>query len=59
MAIGWDQIGDLSVFKDKEEMKRAFKEKVDPSSIERYTMENTVWCNDQTSKEETTSSFLQ
>ena len=31
MGIGWDQIGDLSVFNSKEEMKEAMKEKIDPS----------------------------
>ena len=31
MAIGWDAIGDLSVFGSKEEMKQAMKEKYDPT----------------------------
>ena len=31
MGIGWDKIGDLSVFNSKEEMKQAMKEKIDPS----------------------------
>lgn len=31
MGIGWDEIGDLSVFNSKEEMKVAMKEKIDPS----------------------------
>ena len=31
MGIGWDQIGDLSVFNSKDEMKAAMKEKIDPS----------------------------
>ena len=31
MAIGWDPIGDLSVFGSKDEMKQAMKEKIDPS----------------------------
>lgn len=31
MGIGWDQIGDLSIFNSKEEMKEAMKEKIDPS----------------------------
>ena len=31
MAIGWDAIGDLSVFGSKDEMKQAMKEKIDPS----------------------------
>ena len=31
MAIGWDPIGDLSVFPTKDDMKQAMKEKIDPS----------------------------
>ena len=31
MGIGWDKIGDLSLFNSKEEMKQAMKEKIDPS----------------------------
>ena len=31
MAIGWDPIGDLSVFRSKDEMKQAMKDKIDPS----------------------------
>ena len=31
MAIGWDSIGDLSVFGSKEEMKQKMKEVIDPS----------------------------
>lgn len=31
MAIGWDAIGDLSVYGSKEEMKQAMKEKIDSS----------------------------
>lgn len=31
MAIGWDSIGNLSVYKNKEEMKQAMKEKIDPT----------------------------
>ena len=31
MAIGWDPIGDLSVFGSKDEMKQAMKDKIDPS----------------------------
>ena len=31
MGIGWDEIGDLSKFNSKEEMKQAMKEKIDPS----------------------------
>lgn len=31
MGIGWDEIGDLSVYNSKEEMKVAMKEKIDPS----------------------------
>lgn len=31
MAIGWDAIGDLSVFGSKEEMKQKMKEVIDPS----------------------------
>ena len=31
MAIGWDPIGDLSVYSSKDEMKQAMKEKIDPS----------------------------
>lgn len=31
MAIGWDEIGDLSVFESKEDMKQAMKKKYDPS----------------------------
>ena len=31
MGIGWDEIGDLSVFNNKEEMKLAMKEKINPS----------------------------
>ncbi len=31
MAIGWDSIGDLSVYRSKDEMKQAMKEKIDPS----------------------------
>ncbi len=31
MAIGWDQIGDLSQYGTKSEMKQAMKEKIDPS----------------------------
>ena len=31
MAIGWDAIGDLSIFSSKEEMKQAMKEKIDPT----------------------------
>ncbi|HAJ73449.1 MAG TPA: GTPase [Lachnospiraceae bacterium] len=31
MGIGWDKIGDLSVFNSKDEMKQAMKEKIDPS----------------------------
>lgn len=31
MAIGWDIIGDLSVYGTKDEMKQAMKEKIDPS----------------------------
>ena len=31
MAIGWDPIGDLSVFSTKDDMKQAMKDKIDPS----------------------------
>ena len=31
MAIGWDEIGDLSLYSSKDEMKQALKEKRDPS----------------------------
>ena len=31
MAIGWNQIGDLSAYNSKDEMKKAMKEKIDPS----------------------------
>lgn len=31
MAIGWDEIGDLSAFDNKEQMKQAMKEKIDPN----------------------------
>ena len=31
MAIGWDEIGDLSTYKSKEDMKQAMKENIDPS----------------------------
>ena len=31
MGIGWDEIGDLSVFNSKNEMKQAMKEKIDPT----------------------------
>ena len=31
MAIGWGEIGDLSAYKSKEEMKQAMKEKIDPT----------------------------
>ncbi len=31
MGIGWDKIGDLSVFNSKDEMKQAMKEKIDPT----------------------------
>ena len=31
MAIGWDEIGDLSTYGSKDEMKQAMKEKIDPS----------------------------
>ncbi len=31
MGIGWEEIGDLSVYNSKEEMKVAMKEKIDPS----------------------------
>ncbi len=31
MAIGWYEIGDLSLFDSKEEMKQAMKEKIDPT----------------------------
>lgn len=31
MAIGWDEIGDLSTYSSKNEMKVAMKEKIDPS----------------------------
>lgn len=31
MGIGWDKIGDLSVYNSKDEMKQAMKEKIDPS----------------------------
>ncbi len=31
MAIGWDEIGDLSAYDSKDEMKRAMKEKIDPT----------------------------
>ena len=31
MGIGWDAIGDLSVFNTKHEMKQAMKDKIDPS----------------------------
>lgn len=31
MAIGWDPIGDLSVFATKDDMKQAMKDKIDPS----------------------------
>lgn len=31
MAIGWEQIGDLSAFRSKDEMKQAMKEHIDPS----------------------------
>ena len=31
MAIGWDSIGDLSVFATKDDMKQAMKDKIDPS----------------------------
>ena len=31
MGIGWDQIGDLSIYKSKDEMKRAMKDKIDSS----------------------------
>lgn len=31
MAIGWDQIGDLTAYSSKDDMKQAMKEKIDPS----------------------------
>ena len=31
MAIGWDEIGDLSAYSSKDDMKQAMKEKIDPS----------------------------
>ena len=31
MGIGWDKIGNLSIFNSKDEMKQAMKEKIDPS----------------------------
>lgn len=31
MGIGWDQIGDLSVYNSKDEMKQAMKDKIDPT----------------------------
>ena len=31
MAIGWDKVGDLSVYSSKDEMKQAMKDKIDPS----------------------------
>ena len=31
MGIGWEKIGDLSVYNSKDEMKQAMKEKIDPS----------------------------
>ncbi|SEG30033.1 5-methylcytosine-specific restriction enzyme B [Eubacterium ruminantium] len=31
MCIGWDEIGDLSVFNNKDEMKQAMKHMIDPS----------------------------
>lgn len=31
MAIGWDQIGDLTAYSSKDEMKQAMKEEIDPS----------------------------
>lgn len=31
MAIGWDRIGDLSVYSSKDDMKQAMKESIDPS----------------------------
>lgn len=36
MAIGWDEIGDLSQYSSKTEMKQAMKEHIDPSKA--YTM---------------------
>ena len=36
MAIGWDEIGNLSVYENKNEMKEAMKETIDPSKA--YTM---------------------
>jgi 5-methylcytosine-specific restriction protein B len=35
MAIGWDAIGDLSIYSSKDEMKQAMKEKIDPSGTYR------------------------
>ena len=35
MAIGWDEIGDLRAFSSKDEMKKAMKEKIDPSKVYR------------------------
>lgn len=32
MAIGWNEIGDLSAYKSKDEMKEAMKEAIDPTS---------------------------
>ena len=31
MAIGWEEIGDLSAYDSKESMKQAMKEMIDPS----------------------------
>lgn len=31
MAIGWDEIGDLTAYSSKDEMKQAMKEEIDPS----------------------------
>lgn len=36
MAIGWDQIGDLSVYTTKEEMRLAMKNKIDASKVIKY-----------------------
>ena len=31
MGIGWDDIGDLSAYNTKSEMRQAIQEKIDPS----------------------------
>jgi 5-methylcytosine-specific restriction protein B len=37
MAIGWDEIGDLSAYSSKDEMKQAMKERIDPSKSYKNT----------------------